>query len=119
MRRLGVGSCPAHLGGPWVIVRAHYGALPSSWTGRVKGGEPAWIDGLRLAPAPGTRSRDEEIAATDAEEALPCLPLFLGNPGNKPRALLRCGLSAFRLPSLIEESEVPPPTHVKGICGQR
>src|SRR4051794_26191033 len=50
-------------GGPWVAVRAHYGALPSM-AGRewVKGGEPAWISELvsRLLPEArpqGRRSR--------------------------------------------------------------
>src|SRR3954466_13104931 len=60
-------------GGPWVAVRAHYGALPSvAGRGRRRAGEslPGWRACSRLCRkyGPGV----EEVAAAERREALPC-----------------------------------------------
>src|SRR5258708_1218473 len=80
-------------GGPWVIVRAQYGALPSmagrDWSERAKAfGIMAQASPRAGSTVPGTKKSPRR----DAERRCR-VPLFLGNPGNKPRPLPRC---AFR-----------------------
>src|SRR4051794_31808341 len=75
------------LGGPWVTVRAHYGALPSlAGRDRRRVGEslPGWRV-FKLAPAPGrTVPRTKKPPLAGRREAFPW-PLFSGDPGDKPR----------------------------------
>src|SRR5882757_11232267 len=63
-------------GGPWVAVRAHYGALPSM-AGRVlaKGGVTCLDGELARAGAYKSGPKDEEIAAAGRWKAFPW-PLF-------------------------------------------
>jgi hypothetical protein len=82
-------------GGPWVIVRAHYGALPlmagRDWSERAKAfGIMAQASPRAGSTVPGSKKSPRR----DAERRCR-VPLFLGNPGNKPRPLPRC---AFRRP---------------------
>src|SRR5438270_10643212 len=81
-------------GGPWVAVRAHYGALPSM-AGRewVKGGETCLDQRAGLAPAAGSTAPGTKKSPRRDAERRCRVPLILGNPGIKPRPLPRC---AFR-----------------------
>src|SRR5437868_15422633 len=84
------------LGGPWVTVRAHYGALPSvagrGWSERAK----ALGIMAKASPRPGrTVPGSKKSPQVERREALPCA---LFPPGNMPRRVtLR--LSALRFPS--------------------
>ena len=87
--------CTHRPGRPWVTVRAHYGALPSmagrGWSERAKAfGIMAQASPRAGSTAPGTKKSPRR----DAERRCR-VPLFPGNPGNKPRPLPRC---AFRRP---------------------
>jgi hypothetical protein len=74
------------LGGPWVTVRAHYGALPSvAGRGRRRAGEspPGWRAKARACAGrtvPGSRKSPRRSAARRCR-----VLLFPGDPGNKPR----------------------------------
>src|SRR5437868_15191980 len=75
MRRLRAGrDVLTALGGPWVTVRAHYGALPSV-AGRVpaKGGETCPDGERKLAPVPGSQvPGSKKSPQVERREALPC-----------------------------------------------
>jgi hypothetical protein len=99
----GVGVVPCAPGGPWVTVRAHYGA-PPSMAGRVpaKGGETCLDQracSRRCLEEPVPRSK--KSPRRDAERRCR-VPLFPGNPGNKPRP---CYGAPFG---------VPPPSPYRG-----
>src|SRR5882757_10028665 len=71
----------------------------------------SWLDGDRqrreiaVSQVPGSADQGFKTPRRDAERRCR-VPLFPGNPGNKPRLLPKVRLSAFRLPLLLE-SEVP------------
>src|ERR1043166_8535249 len=101
MRRLRAGGdVPSALGGPWVTVRAHYGALPSV-AGRVpaKGGETCPDGERKLAPSTrknrsqGRRSR--RGGAPRGVAVCCCLPAIRGIS----RGLLQLRLAALPPPS--------------------
>src|SRR5437868_8028680 len=86
------------LGGPWVTVRAHYGALPSvagrGWSERAK----ALGIMAKASPRPGrTVPGTKKSPQVERREALPCA-LFPGDPGTRPRPVT-VRLSALRFPS--------------------
>src|SRR5205085_8097152 len=97
------------LGGPWVTVRAHYGALPSM-AGRVpaKGGETC-PDGERCSrrcpeePVPGSKKTPRRSAGRRCR-----VLLSPGDPGDKPR---RCYCAPFGAPPpLILGRQTKSPT---------
>jgi hypothetical protein len=87
-------------GGPWVTVRAHYGALPSmAGRGRTRGGrKPARAKAKASAGSRKHGPKDEEVAATERRKALPCASVFRRS-GKQAAAVTKVRLSALRLPS--------------------
>src|SRR3954451_18415860 len=116
----GEGTSLAALGGPWVTVRAHYGALPSmAGRGQAKGGrKPGWMRAVRLVSWPGrTAPRSKKSPRWSAERRCR-VPLFPGDPGNTPRPVTLAPFGASTSLSL-EESEGPEtPTHVNSFAGR-
>jgi hypothetical protein len=123
---VGMGAAPAGvgrtslcaLGGPWVTVRAHYGALPSmAGRERVKGGETCLDQRAGLVPAAGSAVPRTKKSPRRNVERRCRVPLFPGDPGNKPRLLPRC---AFRRSASLFSGRgrfTEPTIHVKEFAG--
>jgi hypothetical protein len=92
--------CTHRLGRPWVTVRAHYGALPSmagrGWSERVK----AFGIMAQASPRPGSTVPGTKKSPRRNAERRCRVPLFPGNPGNKPRPLPRCAARRSVTPHL-------------------
>src|SRR4051794_32839665 len=112
----GVGVVPHALGGPWVAVRAHYGALPSmAGRKRAKGGETCLDQRAGLAPAAGSTAPRSKKSPRRSAERRCRVPLFPGDPGNKPRPVTVAPFGAS-LP-LFWREHPEPPIHVKRFAG--
>jgi hypothetical protein len=79
------------------------GAAFSGWTGQVKGGrKPAWMASFKARACAGrTVPGTKKSPRRDAERRCR-VPLFPGDPGDKPRLLPRC---AFRRPVSPQKGE--------------
>src|SRR3954469_13017638 len=74
------------LGGPWVTVRAHYGALPSvAGRERAKGGETCLDQRASLAPAAGSTVPGSKKSPRRSAGRRCRVLLSPGDPGDKPR----------------------------------
>jgi hypothetical protein len=121
---VGVGAAPAGgeqtwlraLGRPWVSVRAHYGALPLMWLD----GDRRAVRNRRVQASagqvPGRTDRGFKTLRRNVERRCR-VPLFSGDPGNKPRLLPRC---AFRRSASLFSFRgrfTEPTIHAKGFAG--
>jgi hypothetical protein len=104
-------------GRPWVSVRPHYRGLPLKLAGRGQAsGAKSPCSGFGRQ-VPGSADQGFKTPRRNAERRCR-VPLFPGNPGNKPRPVTKVRLSAFRLPLFCSRARSPePPIHVKQFAG--
>src|SRR3954470_20902395 len=92
------------LGGPWVTVRAHYGALPLVWLDETgEGRAKACLDGeLARACARKNGPRDEEAAAGGTPGGVSVASVFRRSGRHAAALLPRCAFRRSASPHLLE-----------------